>query len=160
MQGHKCSETEVWLIIHTFTMYTCISMIFSGKDWYIIIKCFHTRADSKLQWRFVIPIFELGYRAYTVHTREKTLHWVCGLAFQSGEKKRGSFGSDMLIAICDRILIRRKWLEVHVALPPKSKFRGQGIHICCVIWEMCHWKQLRATRAILFCCHPPSDSAR
>ena len=32
------------------------------------IECFHTRADSKLQWRIVIAIFEL----LSVHTREKT----------------------------------------------------------------------------------------
>ena len=33
-----------------------------------ILECFHTRADSKLQWWIVIAIFELP----SVHTREKT----------------------------------------------------------------------------------------
>ena len=27
-----------------------------------------------------------------------------------------------------RAVYRRKWLEGHLALPPKSQFRGQGIH--------------------------------
>ena len=37
----------------------------------------------------------------SVHTRERGLRRVCGLAFQSGEKKRDLFlcFSDMLIAI-------------------------------------------------------------
>ena len=54
------------------------------------------RADLKLQWRIVIVIFEF----LSVYMREKTSP-SCGLAFQSGEKKRGSFlcSSDMLIAI-------------------------------------------------------------
>ena len=71
------------------------------------------------------------------HGRERP-QWVCGLAFQSGEKKRGSFpcfswNADYYF-IWDRISIRKcvilrpKWLEGHVALPPKSQFRGQGIH--------------------------------
>ena len=60
-------------------------------------QCFHTRADSRLQWWIVIAIFEL----LSVYTRERRVCRVCGLAFQSGEKKRGSFlcSSDMMIAI-------------------------------------------------------------
>ena len=47
------------------------------------------------------------------------------------------FSSDMVIAVSfvieflfktSTVLCMRKWLEGHVALSPKSKFRGQGIH--------------------------------
>ena len=79
-----------------------------------------------------------------MYTREKTQSWICGLAFQSGEKKRGPFFSHAdWNFIWDRISIRkcavyrRKWLG-HVAPPSKSQFRGQGIHTA--IWEMHHWK--------------------
>ena len=45
------------------------------------------------------------------------------------------------------MVYQRKWLEdhVHVVPPPKSQFRGQGIHtrFRCMIWEMRHWKHLQ-----------------
>ena len=44
-------------------------------------ECFHTRADSKLQWRIVIAIFELP----SVHTRERRFRRVCGLPFSIPE---------------------------------------------------------------------------
>ena len=44
------------------------------------------RADSKLQWRFVIVIFELQ----SVHMRKKTLP-NSRFSIQSEEKKHGSF---------------------------------------------------------------------
>ena len=47
-----------------------------------------------LQWRIVIGI----YLKCAVYTQEKTHSQICGLAFQSGEKKRGLF-FDMLIDI-------------------------------------------------------------
>ena len=61
----------------------------------------HTRADVKLHLTIVIAIFELP----SVHTGERRLLWVCGLAFQSGEKECGSFlcSSEMLIAISFKI---------------------------------------------------------
>ena len=80
----------------------------------------------------------LRYFNYWVYTRERRLLRFCGLAFQSEEKKRGSFLCSDWHADCyfiwDRIYIRKcavyrwKWLEGHVAPPPKSQFRGQGIH--------------------------------
>ena len=60
--------------------------------------CFHTRADSKLQWRIVISIFELP----SVHTIEKILQSLRFSIPEWGrEKKRGLFlcFSDMLIDI-------------------------------------------------------------
>ena len=44
---------------------------------------------------------KMQYLNYQVYTRERRLRRVCGLAFQSREKKRGSFlcSFDMLIAI-------------------------------------------------------------
>ena len=35
-----------------------------------------------------------------------------------------------------RTVYRRKWLEGHVALPPKSKFRGQGIHTAILLRDL------------------------
>ena len=98
-----------------------------------ILERFHTRADSKLQWRIVIAIFELP----SVHTREKT-----SLSLRISIPERGEkawlvsvfFWHVDCYFIWDRISIRKcvvywwKRLEGHVALPPKSQFRGQGIH--------------------------------
>ena len=62
----------------------------------VIEKGFHTRTNSKLQWQIILRYFN-----YRVYKRERRLLWVCGLALQSREKKRGSFlcSSDMLIAV-------------------------------------------------------------
>ena len=34
----------------------------------------------------------------------------------------------VLLYIMQRVVYRRKWLEGHLAPPPKSRLRGQGIH--------------------------------
>ena len=63
----------------------------------------------------------LRYLNYQVYTRERRLHRVCGLAFQSGEKKRGLcfyMLTDISFSIRKYAVYRRKWLEGHVALPP------------------------------------------
>ena len=41
-----------------------------------------------------------------------------------------------------RMVYRRKWLDGHLAPPPKSQFSGQGIHgwFHCVICEIRNWK--------------------
>ena len=59
-------------------------------------------------------------------------------AFQSGEKKHSSLNCVLLTCTMPDcyfffinrkcMVYRQKWLEGHVALPPKSQFRGQGIH--------------------------------
>ena len=85
-------------------------------------ECFHTRADSKLQWRIVIAIFELP----SVHTIEKTF-----LSLRFSIPERGEawlvsvfFWHADCLFIWDRISIRkcvvyrRKWLEGLVAPPP------------------------------------------
>ena len=51
---------------------------------------FLMRADLKLQWRFVNCYCDIWITDCT-HEREKRLLRVCSLAFQSGEKKSGSF---------------------------------------------------------------------
>ena len=86
--------------------------------------------------REVIAIFELC----SVHTRDR----ICGFAFESGEKRRGCVWvpcrsnmhearrlgepEEIFSNMCSARYYRRKWLEGHVAPPPKSQFRGQGIH--------------------------------
>ena len=95
-------------------------------------ECFHTRADAKLQWRMVTPIFELQ----SVHI-ERDREWLpLSLRFSIPEREEEVW----LISVffwhvdCTFISIRkcavyqRKWLEGHVAPLPKSQFRGQGIH--------------------------------
>ena len=94
---------------------------------------FHIRADSKLQWWIVIAIFEL----LSVHTREKKS---LSLRFSIPEREEEAWLISVFFMhadcyfIWDRISIRkctvyrRKWLDGHVAKPPKSQFRGQGIH--------------------------------
>ena len=89
---------------------------------------------------------------YRVYTRERKLCRVCGLVFQSGEKKHGLFlcSSDMLIDISFEIWISirkcavylRRWLEGHVAPPPNHNLEVKAftLQFRCVIWEMCHWK--------------------
>ena len=72
------------------------------------------------------------------HKRKRQVCQVCGLAFQSGEKKiclvSMFFWHADCYFICDRISIRkwtvyrRKWLEGHIAASPKSKFSGQSSH--------------------------------
>ena len=99
--------------------------------WFACLWLFSHKSRFEVAMKnIVIAIFE----SPSVQTRERRFRWVCGLAFQNGEKKRGSFlcSSDMLIAISFEIrkcvVYRRKLSEGHVATPPKSQFRGQGIH--------------------------------
>ena len=102
------------------------------------LRLFHTRADSKLQWRIVIAIFELC----SVHTSTVKTN----LCFSISERGSFFFFTCWLHFIWDRISIRKcavyrqKWLQDDVASPPKSQFRGQDIHrqFRCMIWEMCH----------------------
>ena len=85
--------------------------------------------DSILQWRIVIAIFELR----SVHTREDTKPNLQFSIPEQGEAWVVFWHADWYF-IWDRISIRncmvyrRKWLKGHVAPPPKSQFRGQGIH--------------------------------
>ena len=96
----------------------------------LYFECFHTRGDSKLQWRNVIAIFELP----RVHTREKISPSLRFSIPERGEEAWLIFRHADWCFIWDRISIRKcvvyrqKWLEGHVAPPPKSQFRGQGIH--------------------------------
>ena len=91
------------------------------------------RADVKLQWRIVIVIFELP----DVHTREKTSLslwfsipeqgeevWLVSVFFWHADCY---FIWDFLF-LENCVVYLRKWLEGYVAPPPKSQFKGQGIH--------------------------------
>ena len=96
---------------------------------------------------------QLWYLNYRVYTRERRLLWVCSLAFQSGEKKRGLnlWFSDMLIAISSEIwefllenaqLIGRSGYTVTQLRPQNhnSEVKAFIQWFCSVIWEMRHWK--------------------
>ena len=119
----------------------CVNVTAAGCAW-VAYEGFQTRADSKLQWRIVIAIFELQ----SVHTREKTSPSLRFSIPERGEK-HGSFlySSDNVHADCyfiwDRTSIKCavywwKSLEGHVALPPKSQFRGQGIHTMTLLCDL------------------------
>ena len=103
--------------------------------------CFHTTAKCvfwilirnaqfelrSVHMREVIAIFELR----SVHTRDR----IWDFAFRREKNvwvpcqsnKHGARISCASVHM-QRAVYRRKWLEGHLALPPKSRFRGQGIH--------------------------------
>ena len=91
-------------------------------------------------WRIVIAIFELP----SIHTRERRLLWVCGLAFQSKEEEAWLISvlfwhADFYfisIRKCAVYMYQRKRLEGHVASHPKSQFRGQGIHTAFLLRDL------------------------
>ena len=104
----------------------------------LALRGFPTRADSKLQWRIVIPIFSL----LSVHTRETT-----SPSLQCSIPERGEeawlisvfvWHADCYF-IWDRISIRKcavyrqTWLEGHVAPAPFGNF---------AVWfeRLRHWK--------------------
>ena len=68
-----------------------------------IVECTHEKAKSL---RFSIP--ERGEEA-----------WLVSVFF---------WHADCYSFLLENAVYRRKWLEGHVALPPKSQLRGQGIH--------------------------------
>ena len=94
------------------------------------VTCSYMRADLNLQWRIAIAIFELP----SVHTGEKTSPSLRFSIPERGQEAWFVFWHAEWYFILDRIAIRkctvywRKWLEGHVAPPPKSQFSGQGIH--------------------------------
>ena len=97
--------------------------------------CFHTRADSQLQWRIVIAIFEL----LSEHTREKNLQSLWFSIPEWGEEAwlvSVFFWHAHWYFIWNIIFIRtckvyqRKWVVV----------KASAQWFCCVIWEMHHWK--------------------
>ena len=127
-----------------------------GRNWYGNKTCSYSQL-SKLQY-FLLSLF---------HTRERRLFWVFGLAFQSREKKHGSFvffwRADCYF-IWERIFIRKcvRNRRSHCSAPPpppkKSQFRGQGIHTAisrldlrdlCVIWIA----QFKFAFVMLICIH-------
>ena len=78
--------------------------------------------------REVIAIFELR----SVHTRDR----ICDLAFQSGRTCVPRVWVPCPSVHMQHALYKRKWLEGHVALPPKSQFRGQGIHTAILLRDL------------------------
>ena len=100
----------------------------------------------------VIAIFEL----HSVHMRDR----ICGFAFESRKKRHGCVWvpawvpcqsnmhrarrlgepEESLSNMCSARYYRRKWLEGHVAPPPKLEVRAFIRWFCCVIWEMRNWK--------------------
>ena len=104
-----------------------------------------------------------------MYTREKTRSHICDFAFQSGEKKHGSFFymlSDISFEISIRkcAVYRRKWLEGHVAPPSNYNFEVEvfiqrfaawfercvtGKHLRTVIWIA----QFKLRIAMQICVH-------
>ena len=74
--------------------------------------------------RFEIAMKNCNCENYAVYTREKRLARVCVPCQSNMHGARVSCASVHL----QRVVYRRKWLESHVAPPPKSQFRGQDIH--------------------------------
>ena len=112
---------DLQLIIYMYTFILCQC---------VFIWACYMRADLKLQWRIAIAIFELP----SVHTGEKTSPSLRFSIPERGQEAWFVFWHAEWCFILDRIAIRkctvywRKWLEGHVAPPPKSQFSGQGIH--------------------------------
>ena len=86
-----------------------------------------------------------------MYTRERRRFRVCSLAFQSEEKKRGSFlcSSDMLIAIYFEIefllengLLAEVVRRSHSSAPPSHNLEVKAFigRFRCMIWEIRHWK--------------------
>ena len=136
------------------------SLHFNDKiDKNLYYDSFHTRADSKLQWRIVIVIYEI----MSVHTREQTSP---NLRFSIPEQGEEAWLVSVFFwyadcyFIWDRISIRRctdyqqKWLEGHVALPPPPpKKKNHNLEVKafirwfrCMIWEMCPLKNTSGPR--------------
>ena len=91
-------------------------------------------------WRIVIVIFELP----SVHTREKTLHSLQFCTPEWGEKAWLVFvffwHADCYSFVIELLLEKVrflggtwKWLGGQVEPSPKSKFRGQGIHMAILL---------------------------
>ena len=129
---YMCIVTSIWV-------WNKSGPIFFGD----LLECFHTRADSKWQWQIVIAIFELP----SVHTRESRLRRFCGLAFQGGDKKRGSFFVFFWNADCsfiwDRISIRKCAVyraEVvrrsRSSAPLNHNLEGQGNHTAILLRDL------------------------
>ena len=109
------------------------------------LRSVHTRA--------VIAIFELR----SVHTREviaifelRSVHMIerPNLGFSIPEREKNVWvpcqsnmhGARIACAsvhtCIQHVVYRRKWLEGHVAPPPKSQFRGQGIHTAILLHDL------------------------
>ena len=80
-------------------------------------------------------IFELR----SVHTRDQ----VWDFAFQREKNvwvlcQSNMHGARISCASVhmQRTVYRRKWLEGHLALPPKSRFRDQGIHTVTLLCDL------------------------
>ena len=126
--------------------------------------CFHTRTKCVIWIIIWIIIWITHFELRSVHTREviaifelRSVHTrdrIWDLAFQSGRRMSGypanhtctELAFPVFLYICSAWYYRPKGLEDHLIAPPpppKSQFRGQGIHIWwfrCLICEMRNWK--------------------
>ena len=132
---HTRAKCIIWIIIWIAHFQLCslhmreVIAIFELRSLHTreVIAIFELRS---VHTREVIAIFELC----SVHTRDR----IWDLAFQSGRRKSGypanqtctelAFHFLCFYTYAARAVYRWNWLEGHLAPPPKSQFRGQGIH--------------------------------
>ena len=101
-----------------------------------IFECFHTRADSKLQWRIVCDI----WITESTHGREKTsLRWVFSIPERGEEAWLVSvffWHADCYFISIRKCVVYWRLVRRSRSSASQTQFRGQGIHTALLLHDV------------------------